>query len=70
MASILQTARAVAVADLVTDEAGLPPLPNYQNWRDIYPQLSILLEPENLKALKDESAAVSRWTEWPESHYR
>lgn len=45
-------------------------LPNYHDWRQIYPELSILLEPENFTAIRSEALAIEGWTPWPEYHFR
>lgn len=51
----------------ITENESLLPLPNYYNWRDTYPELSILFE--NIDILKNESKLINSWIPWPEDHY-
>ena len=41
--------------------------PNYFDWKEIYPELRILIE--NLSVIQEESRKVPKWTNWPEDHY-
>ncbi|KAG5182727.1 hypothetical protein JKP88DRAFT_348720 [Tribonema minus] len=44
--------------------------PPFLDWRDVYPELGILLEPQNLSDIMEEMRSVrSAWKAWPETHY-
>ena len=42
------------------------PTPNYFNWKEIFPELNILIE--NFDVIKEESSKIPKWTDWPEDH--
>jgi len=50
------------------EENGRPIAPEYYDWREIYPELQILLD--NFDDILQEAEQVSHWKEWPENHYR
>jgi hypothetical protein len=54
-------------AENIVEYGLLPPLPNYYNWKEIFPQLHILFE--NIEILKYESKLINSWVPWPEDHY-
>ena len=47
----------------------MPPLPNFHAWRDLFPELQILLD--NFGEIQREAleAVETGWKDWPEEHY-
>lgn len=43
------------------------PTPNYFDWRELFPQLQILID--NLDIIKEEYLGIKQWIPWPEDHF-
>ena len=48
-------------------ERGTDKTPNYYDWRDLYPEMQILID--NITIINEESKHLPLWTPWPEDHY-
>jgi len=53
---------------------GLPPLPSYYDWREVFPELKVLLD--NIDVIRAEALGAraalgtEAWKPWPENHFR
>mmetsp|Transcript_21895 Transcript_21895/g.49501 ORF Transcript_21895/g.49501 Transcript_21895/m.49501 type:complete len:531 (+) Transcript_21895:20-1612(+) len=59
----------LASGDRALGGSDLPPLPNFHAWRDLFPELQILLD--NFGEIQREAleAVETGWKDWPEEHY-